>query len=107
MLKNKLHGEAVLGNQRKAVVMSLSHGLKQLQKEIKNVETKLFILVKLAHQDLLTRLKTIAGIGPEAAIILVILTRGFILRTLIYSLVSFRLVVYFFHTIDRNYSCHQ
>ncbi|MFT5761136.1 MAG: putative membrane protein [Polaribacter sp.] len=36
-----------------------------------------------------------------------VLCAGFTSRTLIYSLVSFRLVVYFFHTIDRNYSYHQ
>jgi transposase len=35
------------------------------------------VLVKLAHQGLLTRLKTIPGIGPKTAIILVVLTDGF------------------------------
>jgi transposase len=34
-------------------------------------------LVKLAHHDLLMRLKTILGIGPKTAIMLVVLTRGF------------------------------
>jgi transposase len=38
---------------------------------------KLLILVKLAHQNLLTRLKTILGIGLKAAIMLVVLTGGF------------------------------
>jgi len=77
MLKNKLHGEAVLGNPSKAVVSSLKRSLKQLQKEIKSLEDTLLILVKQTHQDLLTRLKSIPGIGPKTAIMLVVLTDGF------------------------------
>jgi transposase len=77
MLKNKLHGEAVLGNPSKVVVTSLKRSLRQLQKEMKYLEDKLLILVKQAHQDLLTRLKTIPGIGPKTAIMLVVLTGGF------------------------------
>jgi transposase len=77
MLKNKLHGEDVLGNPSKVVVRSLKRSLKQLGKEIEDLEGKLLILVKEAHQDLLTRLKTIPGIGPKTAIMLVVLTGGF------------------------------
>jgi len=77
MLKNKLHGEAVLGNPSKAVVSSLKRSLKQLEKEMEKLEDKLLILVKQAHQDLLTRLKTIPGIGRKTAIMLVVLTGGF------------------------------
>ncbi len=77
MLKNKLHGEAVLGNPSKAVVSSLKRILKQLGKEMENLEEKLLVLVKQAHQDLLTRLETIPGIGRKTAIMLVVLTGGF------------------------------
>jgi len=77
MLKNKLHGEAVLGEPSKAVVRSLKRSLKQLGKEIANLEDKLLILVKQSHQDLLTRLETIPGIGRKTAIMLVVLTGGF------------------------------
>jgi transposase len=77
MLKNKLHGEAVLGNPSKVVVTSLKRSLRQLQKEIKDLEDKLLVLVKQTHQDLLTRLKTIPCIGPKTAIMLVVLTGGF------------------------------
>jgi len=77
MLKNKLHGEAVLGNPSKAVVSSLKRSLKHLLKEIETLEDKLLILVKQEHQDLLTRLKTIPGIGRKTAIMLVVLTGGF------------------------------
>ena len=77
MLKNKLHGEAVLGNPSNVVVRSLKRSLKQLQKEIKSLEDTLLILVKQTHQDLLTRLKSIPGIGPKTAIMLVVLTGGF------------------------------
>ena len=77
MLKNKLHGEAVLGQPSKAVVRSLKRSLKQLEKEMKNLEDKLLVLVRQAHQDLLTRLETIPGIGRKTAIMLVVLTGGF------------------------------
>jgi len=77
MLKNKLHGESVLGEPSKAVVRSLKRSLKQLAKEIKNLEDKLLVLVKQAHQDLLTRLETIPGIGRKTAIMLAVLTGGF------------------------------
>ena len=43
-------------------------------KEIKNLEHKLLLLVKQVHQDLLTRLETIPGIGRKTAIMLVVLT---------------------------------
>ncbi|NRR93585.1 IS110 family transposase, partial [Winogradskyella undariae] len=77
MLKNKLHGEAVLGNPSKAVVSSLKRNLKQVQKEMKTMEDKLLVLVKAAHQEVLTRLKSIPGIGPKTALMLVVLTDGF------------------------------
>lgn len=77
MLKNKLHGEAVLGNPSKAVVGSLKRSLKQVQKEMKMLEDKLMILVKEVHQDVLTRLKSIPGIGNKTALMLVVLTDGF------------------------------
>jgi len=77
MLKNKLHGEAVLGQPSKVVVSSLKRSLRQLDKEMKNLEDKLLVLVKQSHQDLLTRLETIPGIGGKIAIMLVVLTGGF------------------------------
>ncbi|MFT5216204.1 MAG: transposase [Glaciecola sp.] len=59
------------------VVSSLKRSLKQLDKEIKNLEDKLLVIVKEAHQDLLTRLESILGIGRKTAIMLVVLTGGF------------------------------
>lgn len=77
MIKNKLHGEEVLGNPSKLVVRSLKRSLKQVQKEMKILEDKLLVLVKETHQDLLTRLQTIPGIGSKTGIMLVVLTGGF------------------------------
>ena len=77
MLKNKLHGEAVLGEPSKAVVTSLKRSLRQLKKEMAYLEERLLVLVKQVHQDLLTRLETIPGIGRKTAIMLVVLTGGF------------------------------
>ena len=77
MLKNKIHGESVLGNPSKVVISSLKRSLKQVQKELNTLEVKLLVLVKKEHQDLLTRLETIPGIGRKTAIMLVVLTDGF------------------------------
>jgi len=44
---------------------------------MKNLEEKLLVLVKQAHQDVLTRLKSIPGIGNKTAVMLVVLTDGF------------------------------
>tara|TARA_R110002012_G_C11543282_1_gene601655 strand:- start:37 stop:1008 length:972 start_codon:yes stop_codon:yes gene_type:complete len=77
MIKNKLHGEEVLGYPSKAVVQSLKRSLKQAKKEMKTLEDKLLILVKQEHQDMLTRLKTIPGIGAKTSLMLVVLTDGF------------------------------
>jgi transposase len=77
MLKNKLHGEDVLGNPSLFVVRSLKRSLKSTKKEMKILEDKLLKLVKETHQDLLTRLETIPGIGRKTAIMLIVLTDGF------------------------------
>ena len=77
MLKNKIHGEKVLGNPSLFVVGSLKRSLKSTQKEMKTLENKLLKLVKEMHQDLLTRLETIPGIGRKTSLMLVVLTDGF------------------------------
>jgi len=76
-LKNKIHGEEVLGNPSKMVVRSLKRSLKNVKKEIKLLESKLVELVKTDYQDLLTRLVTIPGIGKKTALLLIVLTDGF------------------------------
>jgi len=76
-LKNKIHGEEVLGNPSKIVVRSLKRSLKNIKKEIEILETKLLTLVKKDYQDLLTRLETIPGIGRKTAIMLIVLTDGY------------------------------
>lgn len=77
MLKNKLHGESVLGNPSRAVVASLKRSLKHLEKEMENLEEKLLIMVKQAHQGVLTCVKSIPGIGIKTGVMLVVLTDGF------------------------------
>ncbi|MDB9721385.1 IS110 family transposase, partial [Winogradskyella sp.] len=77
MLKNKLHGEAVLGHPSKLVVTSLKRNLRQLKKEIDTIEEKLLLLVNEVHKDVLTRLKSIPGIGKKTSLMLVVLTDGF------------------------------
>jgi transposase len=77
MLKNKIHGEAVLGQPSKLVVTSLKRSLRQLKKEIDTIEEKLLLLVNEVHKDVLTRLKSIPGIGKKTSIMLVVLTDVF------------------------------
>jgi len=77
MLKNKLHGEEVLGNPSKLVVSSLKRPLKSTQKEMLLLEKSLLEIIKEIHQDLLTRLETIPGIGRKTSLMLIVLTDGF------------------------------
>ncbi|MBU3013120.1 IS110 family transposase [Polaribacter vadi] len=77
MLKNKIHGELVLGVPSKVVLRSFKQSLKYLNKQMESLETKLLILVKQVHQEVLTRLKSIPVIGPKTSLMLVVLTDGF------------------------------
>ena len=76
-LKNKLHGEEVLGTPSKVVVRSIKRSLKSIQKEMKLIEEKLLILVKNEHQELLTLVESIPGIGRKTSVLLLVLTDGF------------------------------
>ncbi|WP_420575176.1 IS110 family transposase [Kordia sp.] len=76
-LKNKIHGEQVLGIPSKAVIGSLNRQLKHLRKEIKVLEGKLLKNVKSEYQKSLTLLKTIPGIGDKTALMLLVFTDGF------------------------------
>jgi transposase len=77
MLKNKLHGEEVLGTPSKEVVRSLNRGLKSVQKEMKVLEEHLEDLVKEDHQELLTLLQSIPGVGKKTSMMLAVVTDGF------------------------------
>ena len=76
-LKNKIHGEDVLGNPSLFVVRSLKRSLKHKQKEIKSLEQRLTEIVKQDHQELLTRLESIPGLGRKTSLMLIVLTDGF------------------------------
>ncbi len=69
-LKNKIHGEEVLGKPSKAVLLSLKRSLKHLKREIEVLEKVLQENVKKEHQESLTLLKTIPGIGNKTALML-------------------------------------
>ncbi|SDL26440.1 Transposase [Salinimicrobium catena] len=76
-LKNKLHGEKVLGKPSKAVYHSLNRSLKAIQREIKVLEDRLTVMVKEEQQNQLSLLKSIPGMGNKTAIMLLVLTDGF------------------------------
>ncbi|WP_299155081.1 IS110 family transposase [uncultured Christiangramia sp.] len=76
-LKNKLHGEKVLGKPSKVVYHSLNRSLKVVQNEIKTLEARLTEIVKDEQQKQLTLLKSIPGMGKKTAMLLIVLTYGF------------------------------
>ncbi len=76
-IKNKIHGERVLGFPSKVVVRSLKRQLKNLEKEMKLLEENLLKNVKSEHQESLTLLKSIPGIGEKTALMLLVFTDGF------------------------------
>ena len=59
------------------VLTCLESILLQIKKEIKTLEGRLLVIVKQEHQEILTGLKTILGIGNITAAMLVVLTDGF------------------------------
>ena len=76
-LKNKLHGEEVLGRPSKAVYHSLNRSKKHLQKEIKQLEAQVLALVKEEYQHQITLLKSIPGLGIKTILFLIVVTQGF------------------------------
>jgi transposase len=75
-IKNKMHGEEVLGNPSKRVDRSLKKTLKYLQKEIAELEAYLTELVKQEYQQELILLESIPGMGRKTATMLLVLTDG-------------------------------
>ena len=76
-IKNKIHGESVLGNPSKIVDRSLKRTLKNIQKEISELEAELLKLVKEEYQTMLTLLESIPGLGRKTATMLLVITDGF------------------------------
>lgn len=76
-IKNKLHGEEVLGRPSKSVYHSLNRSKKNLQAEIKLLEDKVLELVKKEYQEQITLLKSIPGLGVKTALFLIVTTAGF------------------------------
>jgi transposase len=76
-IKNKIHGEKALGSPSKTVSRSLSQMLKQLEKELLQLDTKLMGLVRKTQDDQLEGLISIPGIGKKTAMLLIVLTDGF------------------------------
>ena len=76
-LKNKIHGEEVLGVPSKLVLRSINRQLKSLKKEIEVLENQLLKNVKSEYAESLTLLKTIPGIGDKTALMLLVFTDGF------------------------------
>ncbi len=76
-LKNKIKGEMAMGSPSKMVLRSLKKQLKSLKSEISKLEEALEEMVKGEHEESLTLLKSIPGIGKKTAIMLLVFTDGF------------------------------
>ena len=76
-LKNKLHGEKVLGIPSKTVYNSLKKSLAELDKQLSGLQERLMSLVKKSQQQQLSNLKSIPGLGDKTAALLIVLTEGF------------------------------
>lgn len=76
-IKNKLHGEKVLGIPSKTVHGSLKRSLKALDRELESLNARLLSLVKQTQQKQLSDLKSIPGLGDRTVALLIILTEGF------------------------------
>ena len=76
-VKNKMHGEEVLGIPSKFVYRSLKRHRKQLDKEINGLEDRLLSLVKQDQEQQLTLLTSVPGIGQKTALFLIVITDGF------------------------------
>ena len=76
-VKNKIHGEKVLGIPSKFVYRSLIKTKKYIDKELKSIDLKLLSLVKKGEQQQLTLLQSIPGIGVKTALFLIVVTDGF------------------------------
>lgn len=76
-LKNKLHGESVLGNPSKDVVKSLKRQLKSLEKDQEKLEKILESKVSEDYEKSITLLRSIPGIGKKTALMLLVFTGGF------------------------------
>jgi len=76
-LKNKIHGEEVLGTPSKLVLNSLKKQLKNLTNEMKKLENKLNEKVKIDYQKELSLLTSIPGIGNKTALMLIVFTDAF------------------------------
>ena len=76
-VKNKIHGEKALGTPSKTVTRSLNRTLKQLEKELAQIEAKLESLVRDNQEEQLEQLTSIPGMGKKTAMLLIVLTDGF------------------------------
>ncbi|WP_346854973.1 IS110 family transposase [uncultured Draconibacterium sp.] len=75
-LKNKLHSFVDQGLKGK-VVTSVKRHIRQLDAEIKLLESQLETIIKTHEQELLSNLLSIPGLGRKTAILLIVCTNGF------------------------------
>lgn len=76
-VKNKMHGEEVLGMPSKFIYRSLRKTKKYYDAEIKAIEAKILSLVKEDQQQQLSLLTSVPGIGQKTALFLIVVTDGF------------------------------
>lgn len=78
MFKNRLHAlNHKAAQHRVALINPIKKSIKELDLQIKRLETALKSLMKENYPELYSRLQTISGIGQSTAAFMLILTEGF------------------------------
>lgn len=77
VLRKTLCKSARTGNPSNLVLKSLKKSLKKLHNEMVLIEQELLVLVKQEHQQMLTQLESIPGVGRKTAMLLIVLSDGF------------------------------
>jgi len=76
-LKNKLHALTSKGSEEKMAFKLIKQGIKHLDKQIEQIQTKMEDYIKENEGELYAQIKSIPGIGPKTAVFLIVITNGF------------------------------
>jgi transposase len=74
---NELEAFTCSGQMSKDVQEILNDQIANCEKQIKNIESKMEILVKSHHADLYKQIQSIPGLGKRTAMLLIVITDGF------------------------------
>lgn len=88
-IRNQRHAFETSGRCSQVALASLNRLLEQVEAEITALEAEMGSLIEGHHKGLFARLKTIPGIGPKTALLLIVITDGFTRFDEVKQLVSY------------------